>query len=56
VEYRGIDGLALQHLCHTTGFLTEDRDRLERGLFHRDRDLLKGELDVVFIYTPQSQR
>lgn len=51
VECAGFDGIALQHLYRTVGFLSEIREPLEKELFVRDRDLFSQALDVVFIDT-----
>ncbi|HOL66448.1 MAG TPA: IS1634 family transposase, partial [bacterium] len=51
VEGPGLDGLALQHLYRATGFLAENRGRLEQALFDRERDLFTQTLDVVFMDT-----
>jgi hypothetical protein len=51
VEAPGFDGLALQHLYRTTGFLAEVRDDLQRRLFQRGRDLFSQHLDAIFIDT-----
>lgn len=51
VEEPGFDGLKLQHLYRTCGFLSEVREELERELFFRDRDLFSRELDLVFLDT-----
>ena len=51
IEAKGFEGIELQHLYRTTGFLSEVREDLERKLFNRDRDLFTQSLDVVFIDT-----
>jgi hypothetical protein len=51
VEAPGFEGIQLQHLYRTVGFLAEVREELERELFFRDRDLFSMELDLVFIDT-----
>jgi hypothetical protein len=51
VEAPGFEGIQLQHLYRTVGFLAEVREELERELFFRDRDLFNQELDLVFIDT-----
>ena len=51
VESPSFDGIALQHMYRTVGFLAEVRDDLEKELFFRDRDLLSQSLDLVFIDT-----
>lgn len=51
VEASGFEGIELQHLYRTTGFLAEVRGELEQELFDRDRDLFTQSLDLVFIDT-----
>ena len=51
VECPGFDGLELQHLYRTTGFLHEIRYPLEQKLFLQDRDLFSQQLDLVFLDT-----
>jgi Transposase DDE domain len=51
VECAGFDGIALQHLYRTVGFLAAVREPLEKELFLRDRDLFSQALDLVFIDT-----
>ena len=51
VEAGGLDGMELQHLYRTTGFLADVREELEWKLFSRDRDLFSQSLDLVFIDT-----
>jgi hypothetical protein len=51
IETKGFEGIELQHLYRTTGFLSEVREDLERELFNRDRDLFIQSLDLVFIDT-----
>ena len=51
VEAPGFEGIQLQHLYRTVGFLAEVREELERELYFRDRDLFNQELDLVFIDT-----
>ncbi len=51
VEADGFDGIALQHMYRTCGFLHDVRERLEQKLFVRDRDLFSGTLDLVFVDT-----
>lgn len=51
VECPGFGEIELQHMYRTVGFLAGVRDRLERELFLRDRDLFSQELDLVFIDT-----
>lgn len=51
VEGMGLSDIKLQHLYRTTGFLAEERNRLEYKLFDRERDLFTETLDVVFMDT-----
>lgn len=51
VEAPGFEGLQLQHFYRTCGFLFEVRQRLERELYLRDRDLFSSELDLLFVDT-----
>lgn len=51
VECPGFERIQLQHLYRAVGFLADVRERLERDLFMRDRDLFSQELDMVFIDT-----
>ena len=51
VEDEGFETLELQHLYRTCGWLFDVRQRLERRLFLRDRDLFSMQLDLVFIDT-----
>lgn len=51
VEAEGFEGIALQHLYRTTGFLAEVREELEWELFERERDLFTQQLDLVFLDT-----
>lgn len=51
VEGQGFGEMQLQHLYRATGFLAENRDRLEQALFDRERDLFTQTLDVVFMDT-----
>jgi hypothetical protein len=52
VECVGFESLELQHLYRTVGrFLAPVRERLEKELFVRDRDLFTQKLDLVFIDT-----
>ena len=47
----GTEGLRLQHFYRTCGFLLDVRQRLERRLYLRDRDLLFMQLNPVLIDT-----
>lgn len=51
VEGSGLADIELQHLYRTTGFLAEERNRLETKLFNRERNLFTDTLDVVFMDT-----
>jgi hypothetical protein len=51
VEAPGFEGLQLQHVYRTCGFLAGVRDELEAELFQQDRDLFSQTLDLVFIDT-----
>jgi hypothetical protein len=51
VEAEGFEGIELQYLYRTVGFLAEVRGKLERQLFLKDRDLFNQTLDLVFIDT-----
>jgi hypothetical protein len=51
IEGNGLDGIELQHLYRTVGFLAQCRDELEKELFLRERDLFSQALDLVFIDT-----
>src|SRR3990172_4573569 len=51
VEAEGFDKLELQHFYRTCGWLFDVRQRLERRLYLRDRDLFSMQLDLVFIDT-----
>jgi hypothetical protein len=51
VECRGFADIELQHMYRTVGWLSEVRDKLEKSLFLRDRDLFTQTLDLVFIDT-----
>jgi hypothetical protein len=51
VEAPGFEGIELQHLYRTVGFLEEVRHDLEQALFLKDRDLLSQSVDLVFIDT-----
>lgn len=51
VEAPGFEGIELQHLYRTVGWLSEVRQDLERRLFERDKDLFCQDLDLVFIDT-----
>ena len=51
VEAEGFDKLELQHFYRTCGWLFEVRQKLERRLYLRDRDLFSMQLDLVFIDT-----
>jgi hypothetical protein len=51
VEAPGFEGIQLQHLYRTVGFLEEVRHDLEQALFLKDRDLLSQSVDLVFIDT-----
>lgn len=51
VEAEGFERLELQHFYRTCGFLFDIRQKLERRLYLRDRDLFSMQLDLVFIDT-----
>ena len=51
VECPGFEGIELQHMYRTVGWLAETRDDLEKDLFARGRDLFSQALDLVFIDT-----
>lgn len=51
VEAGGFDKLELQHFYRTCGWLFDVRQKLERRLYLRDRDLFSMQLDLVFIDT-----
>ena len=51
VAAEGFDRLELQHFYRTCGFLFDVRQKLERRLYLRDRDLFSMQLDLVFIDT-----
>ena len=51
VEASGFDEIELQHMYHTVGWLGEVREKLERELFFRDRDLFRQDVDLVFLDT-----
>jgi len=51
VEAEGFDKLELQHFYRTCGWLFNVRQKLERRLYLRDRDLFSMQLDLVFIDT-----
>jgi hypothetical protein len=51
VEGPGLEGIALHQMYRTVAWLAEVRERLERELFFRDRDLFTQELDLVFLDT-----
>lgn len=51
VEAEGFDRLELQHFYRTCGWLFDVRQKLERRLYLRDRDLFSMQLDLVFIDT-----
>ena len=51
IECTGFESIQLQHLYRTVSFLADVRERIERDLFMRDRDLFSQELDMVFIDT-----
>ncbi len=51
VQSPGLEPIELQHLYRTVQWLAEERERLEKALFDRDRDLFGQQLDVLFVDT-----
>ena len=51
VEAEGFEKLELQHFHRTYGWLFDVRQRLERRLYLRDRDLFSMQLDLVHAVT-----
>jgi hypothetical protein len=51
VEARGFPGLRLPHFYRTVGWLWRRKERIERHLYERDRDLFNAGLDLVFFDT-----
>ncbi len=51
VEARGFAALRLPHFYRTVGWLWRRKDRIERYLYERDRDLFNEGLDLVFFDT-----
>jgi hypothetical protein len=51
VEARGFPALRLPHFYRTVGWLWRRKDRVERHLYERDRDLFNQGLDLVFFDT-----
>jgi hypothetical protein len=51
VEARGFPALRLPHFYRTVGWLWRRKDRIERHLYERDRDLFNAGLDLVFFDT-----
>jgi hypothetical protein len=51
VEARGFPALRLPHFYRTVGWLWRRKERLERHLYERDRDLFNEGLDLVFFDT-----
>jgi len=51
LEARGLEGLRLPQFYRTAGWLWRRKDRIERYLYDRDRDLFNEGLDLVFFDT-----
>jgi DDE family transposase len=51
LEARGFEGLRLPHFYRTAGWLWRRKERIERHLYARDRDLFNEGLDLVFFDT-----
>jgi hypothetical protein len=51
VEARGFPALRLPHFYRTVGWLWRRKDRIERHLYERHRDLFNAGLDLVFFDT-----